>query len=271
MAKEKKPEAVFELVFTGGGVYPEKIPIRKVVDALSAVKRLATGEILAEEDDETEDESDSGDVRLLDVNRSSSAVFRFVGLSPDLTIHRLREAGKILRNPETAGNSEYVLRPVKDLSAIAERLDCKLVLRESGKTHQPLAEIEPGSYKRISSSILIKGNTQISGIVQRVGGATERRCALRVPFQQKLLFCKVETNEVARQMGEALYQRVVAHGLAKWLRNSMRVFSFSINSVAQTKSGTLADHFQALWESGLDDWEKVENPDELLDEIRASE
>src|SRR5947208_1240617 len=97
MNRQKKPIAVFELVFTGG-VYPEKIPIGKVTDALSAVKRLAAGEVVSEED-EGEDESE-GEVRLLDVTRTSSAVFRFVGLSPKTTLDRLKQTGQFLSNPD---------------------------------------------------------------------------------------------------------------------------------------------------------------------------
>src|SRR5437879_6047752 len=72
----KKPTAVFEAVFTGGGVYPEKMPLGKVSEALSAIKRLAMGEVFGAEDDD-EDEAENEEVRLIDVQRSASAVFRF--------------------------------------------------------------------------------------------------------------------------------------------------------------------------------------------------
>ena len=70
----KKPTAVFEAVFTGGGVYPEKMPLGKVSEALSAIKRLAMGEVFGAEDDD-EDEAENEEVRLIDVQRSASAVF----------------------------------------------------------------------------------------------------------------------------------------------------------------------------------------------------
>ena len=269
MSKSKKPDAVFELVFTGGGVYPEKIPIGKVVDALSAVKRLAAGEVLG--DVEEDEEGQDGEVRLLDVTRTSSAVFRFVGLSPKTTLERFRDTGRLLKDPNAGGASEYILRPVKDLSAIAGSLSCTVLLRGAGGENEILAKIEPNSFDQISRSMLISGTTNISGTVMRVGGATEMRCALRVPFQQRLLFCKVGSKDVALKLGDALYQKVVAYGAAQWLRHTMRLYSFKVHEVTETVAGSARDHLKALWSAGLDAWADVDDPDALLHEIRGAE
>jgi hypothetical protein len=266
----KKPDPLFEVVFTGGGIYPEKIPIGKVASALSAIKRLAAGELIGDEDEEDEEEMD-GSVQLLDVTRTSSAVFRFVGPSPTQVIQRLRETGRILQNPEDVGQSEYMLRPVKDLSSIADSLNCSVIVREAGKKNQILARIEADSYTRISKSLLVSGDTKLSGSVQRVGGATATKCALRVSFQSRLLYCRVETEPIARKLGEWLYQRVIVFGTARWLRNSMRIFSFTIKDVSVTKPGSIGEHLTALWEAGLSDWQRIENPDAYLQEIRGNE
>jgi hypothetical protein len=86
-----------------------------------------------------------------------------------------------------------------------------------------------------------------------------------------LLYCKVETEPIARKLGEWLYQRVIVHGTARWLRNSMRIFSFTIKDVSVTKPGSIAEHLTALWEAGLSDWQRIENPDTYLQEIRGNE
>jgi hypothetical protein len=268
--KPKKPSPTFEAVFTGSGVYPEKIPLNKVSEALSAIQRLAAGIVLGDEDED--DEAADGSVMLLDVTRGSSAVFRFVGPTPENALLRLREVGKVLDDPEKIGSeNEYVLRPVKDLSAIAKSLDCTVVFREVGNGRHVLATIDASSYPRIAQSLLISGATTITGKVQRVGGATAMRCALRVPFQSHLLYCKVESEKVARKLGDCLYQHVTAHGLARWIKNTMRLFSFTIQEVTQRKAGTIADHLKSLWDAGLKDWEKLEDPDHYLEEIRGKE
>lgn len=263
----KKPPALFELVFSGGGVYPEKIPINKVADALSAIRRLTAGEVLGDEDEE-EDDGD-GAVRLVDVTRTSSAVFRFVSPSPKKAIQRLKTTGKVLGNPADVGENEFVLRPVKDLSAIADSLGCSVILRMAGGRQDVLAKIEHDSYALVSRSLLVTGDTRITGSVQRVGGATEMRCALRVAFQSRLLYCKVEDQQLARRLGDLLYQRVIAYGTARWMKGSMRIYSFAVKDVSKPKSGSITDHLNAIWEAGMNEWEKVENPDAHLSEIRG--
>lgn len=268
--KPKKPEPVFEVLFQGSNIYPWKIPLSKVAEAFSAIKRLAAGEITGEEDDE-EDESVDETVRLLDV-RQGSAVFRFVGPRPESALKHLKAAGRILQHPEEVGDNEYVLRPIKDLGAIAKSLNCSIVLKQSGKDTPSLATIEQASYATLSRSMLITGDTKLSGLIERVGGATEAKCAVRLSTQRKrLLYCKVPDVQVAHKLGELLYQRAILIGTAKWLRNSMRVYAFTIKDVSQTKPGSITEALAEIWEAGVKDWERIENPDEYLEQIRGEE
>jgi hypothetical protein len=90
---------------------------------------------------------------------------------------------------------------------------------------------------------------------------------LRVSFQSRLLFCKVASQEVARQLGNYLYQEVAATGTARWLRNTWKVVGFTINSVYQPRPGSLAEAFQALHEAGGRGWDGLEDPQALLEEV----
>ena len=72
----KRPEPIFEILFDGPGLYPEKIPVATLASTLSAVQRLAGGEPnLEDEDDQRTDESveDDRSLRLLDIKRGSAA------------------------------------------------------------------------------------------------------------------------------------------------------------------------------------------------------
>jgi hypothetical protein len=264
-----KPEPIFELIFKGSAIYPWSIPISKVMGALSAVRRLAAGEVLAEEDEEEEEEADKS-ITLLDVKKGS-AVFRFTGQSPTVAINRLREAGKILHNPETASQGEFILRPIKDLSAIARSLECSIVIKEPGKGSSVYAEVDEKSYEAISKSLLLSGETSIVGRVLRVGGATALRCGMRVPFQSRMLFCRVQDQELARKLGDCLYQHVVVAGSVRWLKGSMRVFSFTIREVHQPKSKSILESLDSIWQSGMSDWAKLDDPDGYLQEVRGTE
>src|SRR5713101_8034493 len=108
MKKPKKPSAVFEVLFDGEGIYPESIPLGTLTQALSAIRRLATGDESPdeEEDDSLEPEGTSGAIRLLDVVRGSAA-YRFVCPENDGAVDLLRGAGRAISDPEVIGENDY--------------------------------------------------------------------------------------------------------------------------------------------------------------------
>ena len=143
-------------------------------------------------------------------------------------------------------------------------MKCRITLREPGRDGGVLASIEPDTYELISKSLLIQGDTSFVGKIQRVGGATEMKCALRVDFQQRLMFCKVASQEISREMGKRLYEEVVVHGTALWLRTSWRIFAFTVTSISQPKQGSLTQAFEALRKAGGDKWGQIADPEAYL-------
>src|SRR5437773_33746 len=101
-----KPVPVFEVIFKAPGLYPWKIPVNKIADTLSAINRLAGGVLVGEEDVEDEEKKEAGgeEVGLVDIQKGS-AIFRFIGPHPHNAIERLKETGRVLKNPDTAGKS----------------------------------------------------------------------------------------------------------------------------------------------------------------------
>ncbi len=269
MAFKRKPPPAFEAVFEGPGLYPEKIPLGYLTRLLSAVQRLAAGQEAdqeADEEDQAAALSEEGKIALLDVRRGSAA-FQFIAPVPAVAVNYLRETGKILERPETIGQNEYVLSPVEELSAIARSLDCRIILREPGKDSEILARIEPLSYSTISQKLFIRGDTAITGVVKRVGGATGNKCALRVPFQNRLLFCKVKSVAVARRLGRMLYDEVAVQGAATWLKTSWKIVAFTITGVHQPKLKSAEETIEALRNAGGSGWDKIDDPDEYLEEV----
>jgi hypothetical protein len=256
---------VFEVLFEGNGIYPEAIPLGALTQTLSAIRRLAAGAELPDEDEEF-DAPDDGSIRLLEVVRGS-AVFRFVGPAAATAVAHLRGAGKVLDNPEELGDNDYVLNPIERLSATARRLACSIVVREPGSDKAVLARIGPTSYQQISERLFVTGDTAFSGRVERVGGATEMRCGLRVPFQTRMLFCTVASPEVARQLGEYLYRPVSVQGRARWIKNNWRVVHFTVTSVSPLSDGSLGEAFRALREAGGMGWDEISDPRSYLEEV----
>jgi hypothetical protein len=268
MAAKQSPP-IFEILFEGSDVYPEKIPVAALGSALSAVQRLAEREPAVEDDEVQEDLQEVDEdrsLRLVAVKRGS-AVFRISGPAGQEVVDRLRAVGRFIANPEKEGESDYMLAPVERLSATARGLKCKIVLREPGRDGGVLARIEPETYQSISQTLLIEGETSFVGRIQRVGGATEMKCGLRVGFQNRMMFCKVASKNVARKIGERLYEDVVVHGRASWLKTSWRIFSFVVMGISQPKQGSLTGAFEELRKAGGDKWDHVADPAAYLEEV----
>jgi len=270
--RPKKPPPLFEVRFEGPGIYPEKIPLRSLVTTLSAVQRLAAGSAPIDED-ETEEEKEGEEeesLRLLNVKRGS-AVFQISAPTtsdPRPALQRLRVVGDFLENREDdVENIDYALSPIKDLSATARSLNCTIALREARGDKGVLAVFQPNSYESISKSFLVEGETSFVGTVQRVGGATDVKCGLRVGFQNRMLICRVPEKDVARTIGKSLYEDVVVHGSASWLKKSWRMVSFTINSVTQPAQGSILEAFDALREAGGKSWDAINDPAAYLKEV----
>lgn len=259
----KTPSAAFEAVFERpGGLFPEEVPVGFLSRILSAMQRLALGEAA----DVSGTLSDDSRIGLLRVKRGS-AVYQFAAPKADLALQHLRVAGRILDDPETIGESDYVLHPVEELSAVARSLDCRITIREPGDRTAVLARIEPDSYQAISRRLIITDEATITGKVMRVGGATQRKCGLRIPSQHRMLYCTVQSNQVARKLGQKLYQDVVVRGDASWLKTTWRIVRFEITEVSQPKLGRVQDAIQALRDAGGKAWDEIEDPESFLEEL----
>lgn len=76
-----------------------------------------------------------------------------------------------------------------------------------------------------------------------------------------MLICRVANAEIARQLGQKLYQEIVAHGNAKWFKSSWRIFSFEITSIHQLKPGKIEDALDAIRDAGGHGWDDIEDVD----------
>jgi hypothetical protein len=258
---KRKPPPAFEVLFEGSGILPEKIPLSTLSRALSAVQRMAAGENPQLGEDEEDDV-----LSLLGVKRGS-ARFECAATMPDRAIANLRLVGAVLDAPDQADAIAYAFSPIEDLSAIAKSLGCTITLRRAGERSAVLAKIEPDTFGKVARSLLLEGDTTITGRVVRAGGSTDMRAALRIPSQARLLYCKVKTPEAVRKLGERLYEYVVVAGKARWIRASWRVVSFEIHDVFQPQTGSLKDAFAAIRDAGGKEWDRIADPRRFLREV----
>jgi len=271
MAKKHKPETTFIVRFVGEGLSPDRIPFRAVSEALSAIQDLASGR----DPFETQQVPPDKTIGLVDV-QSGSAKYLCVARAPDEAVHNLNRFGHLLTsigNKRSRPDNEQLvaaIKPIKALSEIAKQFDCKLEVSLATAPREPIFAIEKNDYRRIAGRLFMKGLTTISGTIQRVGGATGMRCLMRIANRRKLLFCDVkakpgiETKELVRKLGQHLYEEVSATGEAVWIHRTWYIYKFTIHDFGQPRLGDPFELIESLRDSGLNAWDDVDDPEELI-------
>jgi hypothetical protein len=267
--KKSDSKATFEVRIEGDGVEPSRVPLRSVSEVLSAIQDLASGRD-AFELPRVPDEKSIGLVEI----RRGSAVYLCVAREPREAIKNLARVGKLLAAKtesaiERIGSDLIagVLRPLEHLSDVARAVGGRVRVTVAGSS-ESLLDIASDDFRRFSESVLSEGPTTIVGRVERVGGATDMRCALRVEGRRKLLYCDIENQPVARRLGQQLYQRIAAEGNATWIRPTWRVLRFRIHEFSQPGIGEVNQFIHKLRAAGFDAWDDIEDPDVFIRDLR---
>jgi hypothetical protein len=258
-----KPAPAFELVFTGGDVAPEKLPLHIVTRSIQAAQTLALAR-----DPELPPSADEDSIRLMRILRGS-ARFLCVSVHPGEIQENLRSVGQMLEDPaaDNGQRASLALKPIEKLSRVAKSLDCRILFRDSERK-TVFAKIEATSYDRLAKEFLTEGDTQIVGKIERVGGATERRCAIRIPGRRQLFFCDVANDSLTRRLGRHLYEDVIVTGRAMWVHSTWSLFQFLVTDVSQTKAWDPSKAIAAIREASGNAWDDVDDPAVLIREMR---
>jgi hypothetical protein len=252
-------KATFEVRFKGPGISPAKVSLRAVSDALSAVQDLASGR----DPYETAQVPASKLIGLVGV-RSGSAVYACVARSPIEARANLSLVGDILSGDDDAPLDERAVaafRPIESLSDIAKSIGCRLEVSLVGpQRRQRLFSVGQGDYERLAARLFIEGETSVVGTVERVGGATATKCLLRVPGRRKLLYCSVRDKDVARRLGQHLYEEISAYGTAVWISRAWRIHEFTVHDFRQPRMTDVNKALDDLRKSGMDAWDSIRDP-----------
>lgn len=260
-----KPTPAFEVY--APGVFPEKVPLHALSKIFAAVQKLASGSSPSELDlDDEDDESVDNLFGLLSVNRGSSR-YGISNVNPEKSLDNIRAVGRVLNKPDSIGDREFILGPIDNLSGISKALKSPILLREPGKDGQVLVSINPDSYENLTSRLFVRGESSLFGEIIRVGGATGRKCAMRISNRSRLLHCKVQNQTLARQLGQKMYEKVTVYGMAEWLKTTWSVIKFNIKSMKHVKRKNPAELIESLRSSGGDGWDEIKDPVAFLNEM----
>jgi hypothetical protein len=275
--KNRKPPVNLVVRMVGPHMRPWGVPLRTLARVLEATQRLAeppSDEVPispAEEDIESEEEKANESVRpilrLIDIKQGSA---KYEVAAPSDAVSRLRLAGEGIINPSDADWAASQVRSIGDLSAIARSLGCTIeFIDPSKKDDGVIARISPSTYDEIEGNAFVHGSTTVIGLLERVGGATQLHCGLRLPDQSRMLICKISDSELARQLARYLYQVVTVSGKAQWLRKTWQIKRFEIRSFDGPKTGSVIASLKATYLAGGNAWDKISDPDKYIAEMRG--
>jgi hypothetical protein len=259
-------------------MHPWKVPLRKLARVLNAVQRLVDqrdeeeleNEITEETDANAE--ADSQVLRLLGI-RNTSAAYAVAAPDPENAIRVISETGRGIASPGESEWSSATLSSLRELSEVAARLGCDIEFRLPGAGREygdVIAKITPSTFSMIAHSAFIYGRTSVYGKIERVGGATERHCGIRLPEQpRKMIICQVESADLVRDLGQYIYQYVVISGDATWFRHGWTLKTIKIRSFEAPKKGSIRDALKNVYNAGAKAWDKVGDPAAFLAGIRA--
>jgi hypothetical protein len=267
IAAPTKPKPVLYVQFTGGDISPERVSLSTLSQTLNAIRQLSsTGE--PHHAPAAGEPADPGTFQLVGVKKGS-AVYAFGGQSSGL--QRLRAVGQVLDDPVAARDVDFSIRAIAELSSVSARLRCRIAIFGKLSEGKPvvLAKIGPATSRHLRETLFIEGETSIFGTVKRVGGVTRMRCSVRIPSQDRLLYCRVEGGDLSRRLGKHLYEDVLLTGKATWLRSSWRIVEFVVKSVSQPKQGNIVEAFDELRKAGGSAWDRIDDPEAFLDPDRS--
>jgi hypothetical protein len=263
--KNTGPTFIVRLVAPDLG--PSKIPFRVVSAALSAVQDLASGR----DPLQTRQVPEEKVIGLVNV-RKGSALYSCISRSPAEARSNLRLVGQILGSQGDASSPDErltrALKPIEKLSDVARAIGGRVEVALASQPKEPLFSVARDDFAKLSSRLFLIGETTVIGTVKRAGGQTDMKCALSVPGRRRLLFCDVRNKETVQRLGQHLYQEIAAQGTVVWIHSSWQIYKFTINDFTQPQITDAASAIKRLRESGLDAWDDVDSPEELLKELR---
>jgi len=277
----KKPKVDFVIRLVGTGMRPWVVPMRSLTRILDAVQRLV------EQREETDEESpESGEptkagvdhseriLRLLDV-KSGSAVYNVAAFDGTSALQVLTDTAASIRSPTKSEWGSATISSIQELSEVAKSLGCEIEFRQADGGKQfggVIATINATTFGLISASAFVSGETSVYGKIERVGGAVEMHCGLRLPdHPRKMIICRVVGGDLVRELGRYLYQSVIVNGKATWIRSTWQLKRMVITSFEPPKTGSVRNALEQIYEAGGNAWDKVKNPTAMVNGTRGGD
>jgi hypothetical protein len=214
--------------FVGRGMVPGTIRSRELADIINSFEEMLADVVV---DRHSNIEKDDVLVGLATIGDGSIRLgFNTVMVSVVVAAY-LSVASAVNKNDFTS-LPQSSLTALNRIIAFTRRHHCVADLL-SPDTDERIASITPETDTKVSG--LVQGQTTIYGRILRVGGKTPR--VMIETMSGDTLSCVVSL-EIARELGERLYEFAEFSGIASWSPNDWKIAEFRIQSftVSSTKT-----------------------------------
>lgn len=84
-----------------------------------------------------------------------------------------------------------------------------------------------------------------------------------------MIYCTVDTEDLVRELGQHIYQNVMVYGTVTWLRKAWRVRTIRVKGFELSKTGSIMEALDEIYEAGGKAWDDVDDPEALIRELRG--
>jgi hypothetical protein len=230
-------QTLLEIRFAGGGVLPENIRAGEMADILSSVEDMLSGLVATEHPTLTKEQLVIGLVGI----KSGSVNLQFSSQLPEITAPAFAKLASAIKTKDFSSLPVPTLKSLDKFSSFVRKRNCEAEFISRNGKSTVLATITPDI--KVSLPDLLKGETIIYGRIIRVGGREPK--AMIETSDGVTVYCDMENEDLARELGERLYMPVRIRGKATWEPHSLRLEEFKITEVADY-GGSILEAFEEL-------------------------
>lgn len=258
----KEFKNLFELKFFSKDVHPETIFMRDLAEVL---KDLEAGLLSIAHKESPDILKEGFGASLVDISEGCAALkIAPIGepvMKPALEVYTTSIANnRVGKLPAEAQKS------VRTIEAFSVRYKCESQFRLNPNDKNPTAVILPPKEIPIELDTEVKGETDVYGIVERVGGATKPKAFLRLPDGKGLSM--LINKELARELGQWIYSWVCLTGEAEWNEKTNELVSFKVKEVSEYAHRPVDQVMKELSEEFGKFFEDIDDVDGFVSELR---
>lgn len=199
-------DTLFEIRFAGGGILPENVRAGEMAEILNSIEDMVSAMVAKDHPTLTKEDLVVG---LVNIKRGSVHL-QFSSKIPEVALPAFVQVSKTIKTKKFDALPKTALKSLQTFSSFVHKKNCDAeFITRNGKT-KVLATFTPDI--QILSAGSLSGETTIYGQVIRVGGREPK--AMIETVDGLTVYCDMESEDLARELGERLYTWVSLKGRA---------------------------------------------------------